>query len=141
MKKKYIKKGLPVVIIILFFGICIAPSINSKIIDIEPSDKNGTKNLNEKGNDSESISGWKTYRFCFIFGEFYLDMFPNIIWFGPFPIVKCCGILDVTLNGLKGKVEPREFIGFGFRGFIYPYIEPRYRGSIEGYFRLCLYKE
>ena len=100
----------------------------------------GTIMKNEQDNDSDSILGWNTYRCCFISGEFYDSMSPNILWMGPFPIVKCRGYLHATLYGLKGKVEPSEIIGFGFRGFIYPYSVPRYWGGIEGYFRLCLYK-
>ncbi|EMR74537.1 hypothetical protein MBGDF03_00598 [Thermoplasmatales archaeon SCGC AB-540-F20] len=100
----------------------------------------GTIRENEQLDENEPILGWHTYRFCFISGVFYDDsMFPNIIWVGPFPIVSCRGYLDAKLFGLKGEVEPKELIGFGFRGFIYPYI-PRSRGNIEGYFRICLYK-
>jgi len=135
------KKILVVGIIILFVGVSIAPSINSERIQIETLDNIESKIVNEKENDGESISGWQLYRYCYIFGDFFDDMFPNINWHGPFPIVKCSGYLYATLNGSKGKVEPSEIIGFGFRGIIYPYMLPRYWGHIDGYFRLCFYKE
>ena len=90
---------------ILFLGVGIQPAFADNIsLTKKP----------ESENDCESFLGWQTYRFCYISGEFYLDMFPDIFWFGPFPIVKIWGYSDLTLTGSKGEVEPSEILGFGF---------------------------
>ena len=81
---------------------------------------------------------WQSYAFCTVYGNFY-EMFPRA-WIGPFPLVKMGDLSYATLNGNKGSVEVKEFIGFGFIGMIYPFIEPRTLGTIDGFFLFCLYK-
>ena len=88
--------------------------------------------------DDGEMLAWQSYAFCTVYGNFY-EMFPRA-WIGPFPLVKMGDLSYATLNGNKGPVEVKEFIGFGFIGMIYPFIEPRTLGTIDGFFLFCLYK-
>jgi hypothetical protein len=102
------------------------------------TDKNGGKDVM-----NHSILSWHSYRLCTIHGYFKDNILPGM-WIGIYPIV--IGntndyYFNVTLYGLKGVRYPSKFIGFGFRGIIFPAISPRDKGSIDGYFRFCMYKE
>jgi hypothetical protein len=103
----------------------------------------GTAKIVGKEIDNHSILSWHPYRFCTIYGYFKDNIIPGM-WIGIYPIV--IGntndyYFNVILYGLKGERNPSQFIGFGFRGIIFPAISPRDKGSIDGYFRFCIYKE